>query len=314
VQTGEVLRVIARDLHGEDLIECLSVNPAHIGAESVAHARAIQIWESLIRSRSFTAAVIESDSPIGGHRIVGFGASVFVQPSLAEEELAHPRPGLNSRFIASVDSGQRVVLSEPELRSGNTRGGLDSLLLYGCWRKNVLTPDGMSHVCSALAARYLENHRGYRLNRLIVESVGDEESRLFEATHGWRPVQHFDGPGRERSTLWALTRGDSLTVQASIVNYLFQYREPVLHLRDADQELLLAASSGLTDEELSCKLGLTLNAVKKRWIVVFQRTINAWPDLFPATRLKDGQKRGRQKRHHVLAYIRSHPEELRPTL
>ena len=27
-----------------------------------------------------------------------------------------------------------------------------------------------------------------------------------------------------------------------------------------------------------------------------------------------GQKRGRQKRHHVLAYVRAHMEELRPTL
>jgi hypothetical protein len=30
--------------------------------------------------------------------------------------------------------------------------------------------------------------------------------------------------------------------------------------------------------------------------------------------LNDGQKRGRQKRHHVLAYVRAHMEELRPTL
>jgi len=64
-------------------------------------------------------------------------------------------------------------------------------------------------------------------------------------------------------------------------------------------------------------LGLSLTGVKKRWISVFERTIDVRPDLFPGLdRLyldgNDGQKRGRQKRHHVLTYVRSHPEELRP--
>jgi len=38
---------------------------------------------------------------------------------------------------------------------------------------------------------------------------------------------------------------------------------------------LLAAINGLTDGELSLKLGITLNAVKKRWISIFDRTIEA---------------------------------------
>src|SRR5262249_28849055 len=119
----------------------------------------------------------------------------------------------------------------------------------------------------------------------------------------------------ELRALWVLTRADSLTVAASIINPLFHPREPVLQLRDADQQLLLAALSGLTDEELSSKLGISLTGVKKRWISIFERTIDARPDLFPGlngTDGNDGQKRGRQKRHHVLAYVRAHSEELRP--
>jgi hypothetical protein len=82
---------------------------------------------------------------------------------------------------------------------------------------------------------------------------------------------------------------------------------------DADQELLLAALEGLTDEELCAKLSLSLTAIKKRWISIFERTIHTHPDLFPAVdRQNNGQKRSRQKRHHVLAYMRAHPEELRP--
>jgi hypothetical protein len=95
-------------------------------------------------------------------------------------------------------------------------------------------------------------------------------------------------------------------VKLSLANKLFQYREPVPRLQDSDQKLLLAALSGLTDEELSHKLHLSLASVKKRWISVFERTIYSRPDLFPeADDRNDGAKRGSQKRHHVLAYMRA---------
>jgi hypothetical protein len=313
-KSATVLGAFTRDLRAEDLLECLSINPGRIGDELVGRARAIEIWKSLISSRSFTSAVIQTDSSIAGRRIVGFGASVFVRQRFADEEFSRPRPGLNARVFAGIDSGKSVVLSEPELRAANTTGGLDSLILYGSWRYEVLSPEGVHEVCSCLGFSYVENHRGYRLNRLIGETVGHEERIALEASRVWRAVRHLDEPGRQPWSLWVITKEDSLAVKANIINPLFIHKEPVLGLRDADQQLLLAAINGLTDDELSLKLGLTLNAVKKRWVSIFHRTIDAQPALFPAISLNDGQKRGRQKRHHVLAYVRAHMEELRPTL
>ena len=77
--SGSVLGAFTRDFRAEDLLECLSINPGHIGDELVGRGRAIEIWKSLIRSRSFTSVVIQADSSIACSRIVGFGASVFVQ-------------------------------------------------------------------------------------------------------------------------------------------------------------------------------------------------------------------------------------------
>jgi len=172
-------------------------------------------------------------------------------------------------------------------------------------------------VCACLAFSYLERHRGYNLDRLITQAVGQEEKIALAASLVWRAFKHFDELGQEASSLWVVTREDNLRLPANILNPLFIHKAPVFGFRDADQQLLLAAMSGLTDEELSSKLGLSLTGVKKRWISVFERTIDMRPDLFPGLdRLyldgNDGQKRGRQKRHHVLTYVRSHPEELRP--
>jgi hypothetical protein len=61
---------------------------------------------------------------------------------------------------------------------------------------------------------------------------------------------------------------------------------------------------------MSRRLELSMAAVKKRWVSIFDQARLSRPDLFPETRM-DGV-RGRQVRHHLLAYLRTHREELRP--
>ena len=85
-----------------------------------------------------------------------------------------------------------------------------------------------------------------------------------------------------------------------------------MSLRDTDQELLLAALEGLTDAELADVLGLKLPALKKRWASLFDRVGRVRPDLVPQSDHETAHTRGPQKRHRLLAYLREHPEELRP--
>jgi hypothetical protein len=92
---------------------------------------------------------------------------------------------------------------------------------------------------------------------------------------------------------------------------IYRYKAPVLRLPAAEQELLLAAIPGKTDAELSAELGLSVEATKKRWRSVFDRVMQYQPEIVsPATAETEG--RGPQKRHRVIAYVRNHPEELRP--
>jgi hypothetical protein len=308
-----VLGVLPRHLIEQDLIECLLIRPERLGDEIVGRARAIKAWKNLIRSRSFFSVVIESLRPVAGQRIVAFGADAFVSRAFAEAEISNPRPGLNSRIIASVVSGASVILSEQEVRAANTRGGLDMVILCGSWRECVLNQPAISEVCTHLSASFLQLHRGYRIFRILTETVGEAEKRQYEATHAWRIIRSFDGPPEASRAFGIITREEALAVTGSFIGPLFHHREPVLQLRDADQRLLLTALDGLTDQELAVKLNLSLPAVKKRWISIFERTAAKTPDLFATCcDNDDGRQRGKQKRHHLLAYIRSHPEELRP--
>jgi hypothetical protein len=312
--------MIWRGLREEDLAACLSVDPARIGAETVGYNRAINAWRDLMRSTSFHSAVIEADPPVAGHRIVAFGASVFVSRVFADEKISNPSPGLNACIIASIAAGQAVVLNKAELRSANTEGGLDLVVLYGNWRKDMIS-EQVSEAQMLLTSSFLQLHRGFRLNRLIFESMDEGERKSYiEASGAWQTISDFSEFYSEHpNTHWnrgrslgLTTRNEAFRSPGNITALLFQYNEPVLRLQEADQQLLNAALTGLTDEELALNLAIRLPTVKKRWRALFERA-STHADLFhDMCDGLEGSGRGRQKRQFILTYVRDHPEELRP--
>ena len=312
--------MIWRALRDDDLTACLGVAPAHIGAELIGYNRAIEVWRKLMRSRSFQAAVIEANPPIAGHRIVAFGAAAFVSRAFAEEELSNPRPGLNARIIASIASGQPVVLNDHQLRFANTEGGLDLVILYGTWRKDVLSVEHVSEAQMLLTLSFQLLYQGFRFHRLTSECTDEVETKYLESNPGWRTVsdysefyaKHPDILPNRHNTLVVATAEHATRIAGSVLKMLFQYREPVLRLRQTDRDLLNAAITGLTDEELARHLDVPLPALKKRWRSLFELA-SAHPNLFPQiSNGRDAEGRGRQKRQFILNYVRDHPEELRP--
>jgi hypothetical protein len=297
-----------REVREDDLVDCLRIEPRHLGDELVGRECALTIWRKLIRSRSFNSCVVHLPIPLHGNPIVAFGSSVFVTPQFATQELQYPRPGLNSRIIESIASGNSVV--EENLCPDSTRDGLDLVVLSGDHSSEVLNLEQIRAAQMLLAYSFVEQHVGYRLNRLLVEIIGRDQREFSDNSNVWRTSKVF--PGGERA-LAVLTREDAFSSSGSIAASLFQYREPVLHLRDTDKQLLAEALQEGTDRDIASRLNLSFPSVKKRWLSLFDRVEHARPDLLPDGMDRSwNETRGPQKRHRILAYVRSHPEELRP--
>lgn len=308
-----------RPVRPAELEECLSLSPKSMGDELVGRVRAVAAWQRLQRARSFRAVVIESDVPIKGHRIVGFAANVFVSAAFAEREIVDPQPGVNARLISSIASGDGVVLTAKQLAYENTQGRLHLIVVQPCSMSAVLTPEECQDVIRQVSLANLSCFDGYRVRQVLLEVTSAAEIEIVKSFQVWKLLStledyHRRNPGnswnRDRA-LFAIdfAGGHSFEVKGG------HNREPILGFRNRDQELLEAALRGSTDVELSVELGLKLPAVKKRWASVFNRVAVAKPDLLPG--LDDNlnrQTRGRQKKHRLLAYVREHPEELRPFL
>jgi hypothetical protein len=297
-----------RPIRRADLSRCLDVQPACFGDRIVGHQTALRVWHDLLEHPGFHGAVIESERPIAGRTIVGCGMGAFVSPGFVDREIANPRPGLNARIIAAVAAGEPILLTRDAVGAGNAGGGVDFVNLYGTWRDGILDPDRLVEVQTLLGIGFVEQLGGYRFSRVIKEPIGEARIALARATGAYRMIAAF--PECE-SALVAVTRESALSSPYSAAAALYRYREPVLRLRPAEQALLTAALDGETDAELSARLGLSLQATKKRWLSVFARVSQFKPDVLSESQ-SDGESRGPQKRHRVVAYVRSHPEELRP--
>jgi len=233
---------------------------------------------------------------------------VFVPGAFADREIRNPQPGLNSRIIAGLASGEPVVLSRAEIGEGNAGDGLDFVNMYGTWRDGIMSPDQLAEVHALLGTSFVEHFAGYRFNRVLKEAIGDSRIALARATGTYRLLAEFP---ESESALAVVTRESALTAPYSAGATIYRYRAPVLRLRPAEQELLAAALSGKTDAELSEALGLSVEATKKRWLSIFERVEHFKHGILNPTEV-ESEGRGPQKRHRVVAYIRSHPKELRP--
>ena len=297
-----------RPISETDLSKCLEIQPACLGDQIVGRSAALRVWETLLDDPSFLANVIETERAIAGHRIVACGMGVFVNKAFADEEIRNPRPGLNSRIIAAVASGESIVLSRAQIAIGNAGEGLDFVNMYGTWREGIMNATELADVQALLGTSFVEHFAGFRFNRVLKEAVGSSQIALARATGTYRVVAEFK---ESDSALVVVTRESVITAPYSVAARMYRYKEPVLRLRPAEQGLLAAALAGKTDAELSTDLGLSIEAIKKRWMSIFDRVDEFKPEILSKSE-EDSDGRGPQKRHRVVAYIRAHPEELRP--
>ena len=299
-----------REVQETDLAECLSIEPRVLGDEIAGRECALTVWKHWTRTKSFNSAVIEAATPHCPKHKIAFGSSIFVTPEFATQELQHPQPGLNSRIIASVVAGKSVVLLETNLCGIRNRNPLDLVILSCNYLYEAMTPEQTIQAEMILPVAFAQAHVGYRLNRILSETVSESQYRAHDSSGVWRTVTKYPDCGH---TLIVLTEKEAFATSGSVAAPLFQYREPVLYLRDTEKQLLAEAINGETDYELAARMSLSLPSIKKRWASLFDRIADTRPDLLPdADQRGWHESRGPQKRHRILAYVRSHPEELRP--
>ena len=313
-----------RPMQPKDSRECAEIIAAH-PVISPRYGPAIHdlrpAWLRLLGCDAMIAVVFEEVKGSDAE-LCAVGVSVFVHDDFLRELKTRPfwvGPELARRILR----GDSPVLSDRQLREANSRGGLNLVIWEGCVRPPF---EKRSEVYRTMTNTFIETHRGYLCKELIAPQMESVERLLWSFKIGgllWDPVKRRYVDRLKKSAnniirhphLLGMTRDMELRRPGSWVGALFEYQPPRCGFSPSEQRLLLAALIGATDEELSSKLGISVPTVKKTWLSVYQRAASRLPDLIPEKypQADDGtSERGKEKRRHLLAYLREHPEELRP--
>jgi hypothetical protein len=277
-------------------------------------------WLKLIGSDGFVAAVFEERQGAKS-TILGAGIAAFVTDDFIRELKAAPHFWMGAELAARVCRNQSPLLSDEEVRKANSLGGLN----VAVWQRGVL-PEDSTHgeISNTIMAAFVELHRGFLIKDLVVQAetvqhvgmcrgtgVGFWNAR--EAAYRGFPSTPPEKIIREPHVI-GMSRELAVNSPGAWASSLFLYKPPQLGFSRSEQRLIAHALAGQTDEQLAKELCVSLAAVRKAWRAIYMRVNSHLPELIAATsgRGEQASQRGKQKKHQLLAYLREHPEELRP--
>lgn len=320
--------LVYRPLEAADIPACLALVPQDYAEHPEVRPRAADVWRQLLAAGSLNGMALEDLTLPPGERLVAFGMSAFVTPAFMAATQRDPIPGLAAQVARRTLAGNSPVLTPDAVRRANSGPGLNLLVLHYAEAPRNPTPQRLAEVRGKQVETFFFVHGGYRFAEMLVEHR-DDRLRQFALDTGFRIRAEYDAyyrshprPSGPCPTLLGITREETLPHPGQHVARLFLYTPPRFYFKPREQALLWRALRDETDEEMASALGLSVDAVKKRWAGIYDRVTDITPTLLfpeppeeaPPEPRRGPEKRGHEKRRHLLRYLRLHPEELRPAL
>ena len=309
-----------RPMRPKDVRECVEIvaaSPIQAPRYGASIGDLSTVWKGLLGHEAFRPVVFEETEDHLKSTKVGVGVSAFISDDFLHYIKTPPFFWVYPELIRRIASGESPLLSDKQTREANANGGLNLLVWEGTVRN-----ESRGEVLTAVLSAFLELHRGFLLKEFITHgnSIGRLEAML--RTGAQLLNEHAEYVDQLQKPLHEIfesphyvgvTRAVALSRLGSWLSLLFTHEPARLGFRPSEQRLLLAALRGGTDSELSDELGISLSAVKKTWLLIYDRVSGHLPG-FSSNRyhLEGATERGKEKKQRLLAYLREHPEELRP--
>lgn len=240
-----------------------------------------------------------------------FGFSAFITDEAADRLATSSSPLLGRQLLEHPD-WSNLILTPDAVGRANAGAGLQLLVVNQGYDTTIEDRATWAALLGRLVQAFLDTHRGYRVERVIVEHFGRRWADL--SSESWPGVSCTDIPtadgGVVTSARWHATR-DIAERQGGGFLPLFLYHRPVLRFSPADKAVLKAALTCGTDTAIASALALPVATVKSRWSRILRR-IASTPLGARLVPDRSTERRGPQSRHLLLDYLRDNPWELTP--
>jgi hypothetical protein len=276
-----------------------------------------EAWECLLQSDAGRAALVEDVTNPASPRPIAYGGRVFVSPDFADE-LREGRQGPTAagHILRRVLEGGEGILTPDAIREAQTGEGLHLVLMHAAFTECGPGRFGSVEEMESLTFIFFHHHRGYRLRECMKDVLSPREYQWFGQGGFRRRTDYADGTREEPTAdlpfLLSIQRDEALANPGARFAAVFAEHPQRLGLRAIHRELLASALEGRSDEEIALQLCISISTVKKRWVAVYDHVDRVLPGLLPNTDTLMTGTRGTERRRHLLAYLREHPEEFVP--
>jgi DNA-binding CsgD family transcriptional regulator len=277
-----------------------------------------KVLQQLLGSDGFLARIFEV---VDGDevKLLGLGGIVFLTEEFVARAKKPPHFWIAPELMRELLGGKQPHLSDLNIKADNSSEGLTVYSWpLGFRHEYLLLPEFMLFLLSS----FLEELRGYKIREYLGQATEVEGTRatmnsgaILLTSRG----RFSELPAGEEELLLSnphlmvITREQALKHPGSWSSALFMYNPPIIGFSRSEQRLLEQALRGAPDEEVATTLKISLSAVKKAWRSVYDRVERSGVGILPSgTEEVESGDRGKGKKHRLLAYVREHPEELRP--
>ena len=257
-------------------------------------SRILDLLRQLLQRARLRGMVVEE---IGSGRLRFVGLSGFV----LLESLGPVIQGHLSLQELVIEG--RCLLPPSRVAKANAARNLDLVALCGCHDLVGLAEPEVYGVHRAAYDAFTSCHRGYGLRAIWQETAVPQIIVVLQGL-GMTVVRKRLGG---RSYLMRYTAEQADTDPTAALAIFVKFPPPSLRLTKQQQQFLELALLDFADREIEEWLGLSDDALKKRWRSAYARVRRSQPDLLP-----EGLP-GADQRRVLLGYLRQHTEELRPT-
>ncbi len=318
------MRLSHRPTQWPDLEACLPLVRDRFLHDSKSRKDLLALWRYWLKAGACNSSVVEDLDQSRGKRVVGFGLSFFAADSFARQVKEGPRPYVPLRVLEKWRQRSRFFLGREGIRKANSAGALTNVVLHYGWDDARYNDADCAKIFLLLPEAYLAMHAGYGLQEVMHEVYGAKERdalltggfRLYRDHPQFRADPSLAGtPENRHPYLMGVSRRARLAWQGELLMSML-FNKPILprfYFNSAQQEVLLQALPGATDGDIAQTLRLSPWTVKKRWQGIYEKVESADPEILGEDSTPvSGQAETRQRRRHLLNYLRNHPEELRP--
>lgn len=266
-------------------------------------ARVPAVLTRLVVEQRCLSFVVEE---IGRAGLRFFGLTGFVHPPSVTRVVETSGGAMRDGLVSLEVSGPPPFLSRRGVAHANARGQLALVHLFGCPDITALSDQQGQEIHRMAFDAFVFSHAGYRIAEFWQEAIVPGAAASVEST-GAREVSRRDVGRQFPARLFRFTREDALANPGQPLAHLLKYPAARFGFTEPQQRLLELALLDISDRDAAHKLFVTDAAVKKRWRSIYERVRR----VAPALTAEDAS--GADRRRQLLAYLRQHLEELRPT-